>query len=99
MSFRRQRRRRRRPGEIVLIDAGIAVVALADDRQQIHRQLQRRQLRVAADLLGGDLIDRRAQVIIRAFGALGLGGAQERGVRGRMRAGIGVPQFQVRDRP
>ena len=91
----RQRRRRRRPRQVVLVDAGVAVVALADERQQVHRQFERRQLRVLADLLGGDLIDRRAQVVVGALGALGPGGAQERGVRGRVRAGVGVPQLQV----
>ena len=30
--------RRRRPGEVVLVDAGVAVVALADGREQVHRQ-------------------------------------------------------------
>ena len=95
MSFGRQRRRRRRPGKIVLIDAGVTVVALAHRLDQIHRQFQRRQLRLLADLLGGDLIDRRSQVVVRAFRQLRLGGAQEGGVGGGVRAGIGVLQFQI----
>ncbi len=99
MRLGRQRRRRRRPGEIVLIDAGVAVVALADRLEQVHRQLERRQLRLLADLLRGDLIDRGAEVVVGALGPLRLGRAQERGVRGRMRAGIGVLQLQVRDAP
>ena len=99
MRLGRQRRGGRRPGKIVLIDAGVAVVALADDLQQIHRQFERRQLRLLADVLGGDLIDGGAEVIVGAFGQLGLGGAEEGGVGSRMAAGIGVLQFQIRDAP
>ena len=61
MRLGRERRRRRRPGEAILIDARVAVVAHAGERVQVHRQLERRQLRVAADLLRGDLVDRRAE--------------------------------------
>ena len=50
-----------------------------------------------ADLFGGDLIDSRGEVIVGAFGQLGLGRAEESGVRSCMRAGVGVSQFQVRD--
>ena len=64
MRLGRQRRRRRRPREVVLVDAGVAVVALADGREQVHRQLERRQLRLLADLLGGDLVDGRAEVVV-----------------------------------
>ncbi len=97
MGLSRKRRRRRRPREIVLIDARVAVVALTDRLEQIHRQLQRRQQRLVADLLRGNLIDRRAQVVVGAFGPFRLGRAEERGVGGRMRAGVGVLQLQVRD--
>ena len=93
----RQGRRRRRPRQIVLIDARVAVVALADRLEQVHRQLQRRQQRLVADLLRGNLIDGRSQVIVGAFGPLRPGGAEERGVGCRMRAGVGVPQLQVGD--
>ena len=82
-----KRRRRRRPGEIVLIRAGEAVIAIADRGQQIHAQLERRQRRVFADVLRGDLVDRRAELVIRAFGHLGLGGAEEGGIGGRVIAG------------
>ena len=97
MRLARQRRRRRGPREIVLIDAGVAVVALAGDRQQIHGQFERGELRAPADLLGGDLIGGGSQVIVRAFREPGPGGAQECGVGGRVRAGIGVAQLQVAD--
>ncbi len=73
MRLGRQRRRRRRPGQIVLVDAGVAVVALADGLQHVHRQFERRQLRLPADLLGGDLVDRRAEVVVGALGVLGAG--------------------------
>ena len=61
---------RRRPRQAVLIDTRISVVAYACERIQIHRQFERRQLRVAADLLRRNLIDRRAQVVVRALGVL-----------------------------
>ena len=80
-----------------MINAGVAVVALADHLEQIHRKLQRRQLRLLTDLLRGDLIDRGAEVVVRAFRQLRLGGAEEGGVGSRMAAGIGVLQLQIRD--
>ena len=97
MRFRRQRRRRRRPREIILVNTGVAIVALADHLHQVHRELQRRQLRLLTDVLRGDLIDRGSQVVVRAFRQFRLGSAQEGGVGGRMAAGVGVLQFQVRD--
>ena len=63
----------------------------------IHRQFERRQLRLLTDLFRRDLIHRRAQIVVRAFRQLRLGGAQESGVGGRMAAGIRVPQFQICD--
>jgi hypothetical protein len=60
----RERSGRRRPGQAILIDARVAVVADAGERVQVHRELERRQLRLAANLLGGDLVDRRAQKIV-----------------------------------
>src|SRR4029077_16210305 len=73
----RERGGRRRPGEAILIHARVAVVAHASERVQVHRELERRQLRLAADLPGGDLVNRRAQEIIRALGVLGERCAQE----------------------
>ena len=70
-----------------LIDARVAVVAHAGERVQIHRELERRQLRLAADLLRRDLVDRRAEKVVRALGVFGERRAQESGVRGVVRAG------------
>ena len=93
----RKGRGRRRPREVVLIDARVAVVALTDHLEQVHRQLERRQQRLLAELLRRDLIDRRAEVVVRALGPLRFRGAQERGVGRGMRAGVGVLQLQVAD--
>ena len=93
--FSRQRRSRRRPGEVVLIHACVAVVAYSDRSQQVHREFQRGHARVLADVLRGDLIDRGAEEIVRALGPLGFGRAQEGAVGGRVRAGIGVLQLHI----
>ena len=90
-----QRGRRRRPREVVLVHAGVAVVALPDHFHQIHRQLERGQLRLLPHLLRGDLIDRRAEIVVAAFGPLRFGGAQERRIRRGVRAGIRVLQLHV----
>jgi hypothetical protein len=92
----RQRRRRRRPRQVVLVDAGEAVIALTDSLHHVHRQFQRRQLRLAAELLGGDLVRRRAQVVVRTLGVFGAGAAQERRIRRRVRAGVSVLDLHVR---
>ena len=97
MSLRGKRRRRGRPREVVLIDARVAVVTLPDGLEQVHRQLERRQQRLAPDLLRGYLIDRRAQEVVRALGPLRLCGAEECRVRGRMRAWVRVLQLEIRD--
>ncbi len=90
-----QRRGRRGPRQAVVVDAGVAVVALAGQRHQVHGQFQRRQLRIPAELPGCKLVGRGAQEIVRAFGEFGPRGAQERGVGGCVRAGVGIPQFEV----
>ena len=95
--FGRERRRGRGPREIVLVDTGEAVVTLADHRDQIHRQLKRRQSRFLTDLIGGDLIDGCAEVVVGAFGPLGFGGAEKGGVRRSVGAGVGVLQLHVCD--
>ena len=92
-----QGRGRRRPRQVVLVDAGVAVVALPDRLQQVHRQFERRQQRLMPDLLRRDLIDGRAQVVVRAFRPLGRRRAEERGVGRRVGAGIGILQLEVAD--
>ena len=92
-----KRRRGRRPGETVHVDARVAVVADPRKRVEIHRQLERRQLRFLADLLDRELIGGRAELIIRALGVLGERGAQEAGVRRIVRPWIGILQLEVRD--
>ena len=93
----RQRRRRRRPRQVVLIGAGVAVVAVADLRDEVGADLERRNLRVAADGSRRDLIDRRAQLVVAALGPLGARAAQERAVgRGVIAGRVGVAQLEVR---
>src|SRR5262249_29443795 len=53
-------------------------------------------LRLAPELLGGELVRRRAEVVVGALGVFGRNAAEERRVRRRMRAGVGVLQLQVR---
>ena len=91
-----QRGRRRRPRQAVLVDAGVAVVADARERVQVHRQLERRQLRVLADLQGRELVGGGAEEVVGALGVLGVGGAEEPGVRRVVRARVGELQLGVR---
>ena len=95
MRLGRERGRGRRPGEAILINARVTVVAHAGERVQVHRELERRQLRLAADLPCGDLVDRRAEKIIRALGVLGEGRAQEPRVGRVVRARVGILQPRV----
>ena len=99
VGFGRQRRGRRRPRQVVLVDAGEAVVAVADLRDQVGAELERRDRRAAADLLRGDLIDRDAELVVAAFGALRARAAQKRRAgRGMVAAGDGrVPHLEVGD--
>ena len=86
----------RRPRERVHVHAVEAVVAVADDVVEVGRELERRQRRLLAELLRGDLIDRDAHLVVGAFGQLRLHAAQERAVRGRVIARrIGVLQLEV----
>ena len=87
-----ERGRGRRPGETILIDARVSVVAHAGERVQVHRQLERGQLGLAADLLGRDLVHGRAQKVVRALGVLGEGRAQEPRVRRVVRTRVGILQ-------
>src|SRR5262245_41198704 len=97
MSFGGKRRGWRGPRQVVLIDARVAVIALSDHRDEVHRKLERRELRVAANFTGCDLIDGRAKMVISAFGSLGLCRAQERSIRCRMSSRIGIAQLQIGD--
>ena len=76
--LRRQRLRRRLPRQRVHVGARVAVVAGADDVVAVDGDLQRRQLRVAADPLGDELVDRRPRLHVRAFGLLRVHRAHER---------------------
>ena len=78
MGLGRERRGGRRPGKVVLVDASVAVIALADDLHQIHGQFERRELGFLSNVLRGDLVDGRAEVVIRALGPLRLRRAEER---------------------
>ena len=92
----RQRRRGRRPRQVVLVGAGVAVVAVAHLGQQVRADLERRQRRVRADRARGNLIDRRPQLVVAALGALRLRAAQEGAVRrGVVAGGVGVAQLQA----
>src|SRR5205814_10233434 len=76
--FRRQRRRRRLPRHRVHVRARVAVIAGADDVVAVEGDLERRELRIAADLLRDQLIDRRAGLDVGAFGLLRMHAAHER---------------------
>ncbi len=67
MGFGGQGGRGRRPRQIVLVDTSVPIVALADRGHQIHRHLERRQLRVLSDCPTRDLIDGGAEEVIRCF--------------------------------
>ena len=80
----RQRLGRRLPRHRVHVRARVAVVARADDVVAVDRDLERRQLRVAADQLRDHLVDGRARLDVRALGLLGVHRAHERGGGARM---------------
>ena len=84
IGFRWQRIRRAPPRHRIHVRAGVAVVACADDVVAVDRDFQRRQLRVAADLLGDHLIDRRAGPHVCAFGLLRVRAGHERWCRAWM---------------
>ena len=85
----------RGPGEVVLIHAGEAVVALTDDLHQIHREFERWKLRLLTDGFRGDLIRRGAVVVVAALGVLHSGGTEETRIRGRVCAGIRGLEFEI----
>ncbi len=84
----RQGRGRVRPGERALIRAAVTAGAGADVAGEVlDRHLERWKPSVAADLLGDDLVDRRAAAHILAFRALGDGPAEPRRDARRMVGG------------
>lgn len=85
----------RGPGKIILVNAGVAVVALAGGLEHVHREFERGELGGLADLLGGELVGGGGEAIVVALGVLGFGGAEEGGVGGGVRAGVGVTQLHV----
>ena len=82
-----QRSGGRRPRQVVLIDAGEAVIAVADRGEQVHGEFERGQSRFQPQLFRGDLIDRGAEFVIRTLGHLRLCRAQEARVGGGVIAG------------
>ena len=87
----------RGPGEIVLVNAGVAVVALAGGLEHVHREFERGELGGLADLLGGELVGGGGEAIVVTLGVLGFGGAEEGGVGRGVGAGVGVAQLHVRE--
>ena len=75
----RQRLRRRRPTDGVGVNAGVAVIAGARRIHHLNAKLDRRKRRVLPELLRVQLIDGRADEIIRAFGHLRMRGGQVHG--------------------
>ena len=75
----RVRRRRRAPRDAVRVDATVAVVAVADEVGLLHRQLERPQRGVAADVLRGDLVRGDAVADVGALGLLRVHAAQPDG--------------------
>ena len=95
----RQRRGRIAPGERVLIDAGVAAVAVAGAAEFFDAQLQRGEAGVVAERLGGDLVGRDAGAEIRAGRLAGLRAGEERRRGAGMVAGavaVGRALSQVR---
>ena len=66
----RQRRRRRAPRDGVQVDAAVAVLAVADEPVEVDGELERRQRRVAADVLRRELVGGDPGPHVRALGLL-----------------------------
>ena len=95
---------RRRPTDGVRVHAGVAVIAGARGVHHFDAELDRRQRRILAELLRVELVDRRADEIIRAFGHLGMRRGQIHRARAEMigaflgrRPGGGRMQVRVAD--
>ena len=67
LDLHRQRRRRRPPRERVAVGAAVAGVARAEEVVGIAAELERGQLRLAAELPGGDLVHRHPGLDVGAL--------------------------------
>ena len=79
IDLRRHGRRCRPPGNVEGVGAAVAGIALAGELAAIGAQLQAREARVVAHLLGGPLVDRDAHPDVGALGLSGLAGGEEGG--------------------
>src|SRR5581483_5729986 len=73
----RDRGRRRLPGEVVLVGAGVAVVAVAGPAARVAAQLQGGEAGEVADVVGHDLVDGHAGVDVGAAGLLDADAGEE----------------------
>src|SRR5207247_10405954 len=65
-------------GVIATVVATVARIAFAGDATLVAAQFQRRQARVFADFLGGDLVHGNTHLDVRAFGFARLTPGEER---------------------
>ena len=79
VDLRRHRSRFGPPGEIELIGATVAGIALAGDAALVATQFQRRQARVFAEFFGGNLVHGNADLDVRALGLARLTAGEEGG--------------------
>ena len=93
----RKRRRRRLPRHRVHVGAAVARLALAAEHEiELRRdQLHRRQHGLLAELRRGNLIGRRAEADVGAFGLLRMHAAQPRGARARVLAVAVAQRFPL----
>ena len=80
----RHRRGRRLPGDVVLVRARVARVAVARLVHRVAGQLERREPRDVPDMLGRDLVDGHADVDVAPVGLARAGARQERRVGARV---------------
>ena len=89
--FGRERQGFGRPGDVVLVSAGIAGVAGTVKTRSFHAELQRIEPREVADLPRGDLIDGNAEVQSGAERFPGVTAGEERRAGAGMVAGTVAP--------